>query len=107
MTAENNADLKTKIAVLEERLKQNENALKHQAVEYERRLDGLNNEARRLTDMQNSFVNAVVYELQHRVLSEKLETLKSTVEKRPTWVMAFIISLLLMTIGVIIGFIFK
>jgi len=104
---ENTADLKTEIEVLKEKIKQQEKALIVQAEEYKRRLGELNNEAGRLANMQSSYVSKETYELQHRVLTDKLETLKSAIEKRPSWLIAGIISLLLMVLGILTGLALK
>jgi hypothetical protein len=63
------------IAVLEERLKSSERALNLQAREYERRLDMLNNEAERLRNMQITYLPREVYEVNHKLILEKLNKL--------------------------------
>jgi len=71
---ENNGELKTRIAVLEAVIASNEKTLKLQAREYSRRLADLNGEAERLRQMQETYVPKSVYDIQHQILIEKIET---------------------------------
>jgi hypothetical protein len=71
-----NGCLKTKIAILEERIAAGKEALILQAQEYQRRLDILNGEAERLKNMQETYLPRETYEANHKYLEEKMNTLQ-------------------------------
>ena len=54
-------------------------ALAIQTKEIERRLEGLNGEAGRLKDMQVTFIPRETYELNHKMLEDKIETIQRIV----------------------------
>jgi hypothetical protein len=78
---ENNMEngIETKIARLEEQLKGAREALSLQAREYERRLQDLNGEAGRLQEMQQTYLEKNVYEIGHRYLTERLDSVTKLV----------------------------
>jgi len=64
--------LDKKVAILEERLESSKVALKLQAEDYQRRLDILNHEAEQLKEMQLKYLPRETYEINHRLLEDKI-----------------------------------
>ena len=60
--------------ILDIKIENAEKALTLQATEYHRRLNDLNGEAKRLREMQASYVSREIYDVQHSELLKKVET---------------------------------
>jgi hypothetical protein len=84
-------------------------ATKLQAKEYERRLDGLNGEAGRLSQMQSTYLPREVYEINHKELCNKVESLqnfRSNLEGRMI-VIAFCISAIVSILFILLSYFLK
>ncbi|MFA5409975.1 MAG: hypothetical protein WC343_14475 [Bacilli bacterium] len=66
------------IKLMDERFSHEKEALRLQAIEYSRRLDGLNHEAQQLKDMQTTYLPREVYDTQHQSLCHDVSNLKET-----------------------------
>lgn len=64
-----------KIAVLKVKIKTLKQAIKLQAKEYERRLQGLNHEAEQLKDMQSTYLPRAEFSITNEEIKKELKTL--------------------------------
>jgi hypothetical protein len=100
----NNGDKKQdiEIAVLEERLKGAETARGLAVKDLERRLETMNEYREQLTRQSLTFLNRETYEINHKELCNKLEELKTEVQRRPTWAITMLVSFTLSLVAFMI-----